>query len=157
MEGEKTSSIENNERYVIKELYNEDRPTWTQYFKEIVILASKRSLCPRLQVGALFVKENRIIAQGYNGFLPGAPHKSVIRDGHEQAMLHAEQNLIVDCAKRGISMDGSTAYVTHYPCIICCRLMLAGGIKEIRYINDYKNDDLVEYLCSQQGVGLVRI
>ena len=58
-------------------------------------------------------KENRIIAQGYNGFLPGQPHTSVIRDNHEQATVHAEQNAIADCAKRGVNTKGAVCYVTH--------------------------------------------
>ena len=63
----------------------------------------ERSSCHRLQVGCLLVKDNRIISQGYNGHLPGAPHKSIVRNNHEQATVHAEQNAICDCAKRGVS------------------------------------------------------
>ena len=111
------------------------RPSWDEYFKEIVLLTKTRSPCHRLQVGCLLVKDNRIISQGYNGFLPGCPHESIIRDNHEQATLHAEQNALMDCAKRGVSCEGSTAYITHYPCIICTRLLLAGGIKKINYIS----------------------
>lgn len=133
------------------------RPSWDEYFKEIVICTTKRSSCKRLQVGCLLVKDNRIISQGYNGFLPGCVHKSVIRDGHEQATVHAEQNALCDCAKRGVSSDGCTAYITHYPCIICTRLMLASGIKEIKYINNYKNDELVLYFCEQLNVKVTQI
>jgi len=134
-----------------------DRPSWDEYFKEIVQVTSKRSACERLNVGCLFVKDNRIISQGYNGFLPGLPHKSIIRDSHEQGTVHAEQNAICDCAKRGASCDGSTVYVTHYPCIICIRLLLASGIKCIKYINDYKNDKLVKYFCDQALVPIIKI
>ena len=133
------------------------RPTWDQYFKEIVQITATRSPCERLHVGCLLVRDNRIISQGYNGFLPGLDHRSIIRDGHEQATVHAEQNCIADCASRGTSCDGCTAYVTHYPCIICCRLLLAAGIKEIKYINDYRNDDLVEYFTGQLGVAIIKI
>ena len=59
------------------------RPTWDEYFKEIVMVTSKRSPCHRLQVGCLLVKDNRIISQGYNGFLPDYPHDSIVRNGHE--------------------------------------------------------------------------
>lgn len=128
------------------------RPTWDEYFKEIVQVTAKRSPCERLNVGCILVNNNRIISQGYNGFLPGAEHKSIIRDNHEQATVHAEQNAICDCAKRGVSCIDAIVYITHYPCIICCRLLLASGIKEIRYIYDYKNDELVEYFCNQMGV-----
>ena len=69
----------------------ENRPDWDTYFKEIVQVTSKRSPCDRLKVGCLIVKDNRIISQGYNGFLPGCPHKSIVRDDHEQATIHAEQ------------------------------------------------------------------
>ena len=134
-----------------------NRPTWDEYFKKIVLVTKERSPCERLQVGCLLVKENRIISQGYNGFLPDCPHKSVVRDNHEQATVHAEQNAIVDCAKRGVSCLNCTAYITHYPCIICCRLLLAGGIKEIKYIDDYKNDPLVEVFSNMKRVKLIKI
>ena len=132
-----------------------ERPTWDEYFTEIVEVTAKRSPCERLHVGCLLVKDNRIISQGYNGFLPGCVHKSIIKDGHEQATVHAEQNALCDCAKRGVSSLGCTAYITHYPCIICTRLLLAAGITEIKYINDYKNDSLVEIFCEQMNVKII--
>ena len=95
-----------------------ERPSWNEYFKEIVLATAKRSPCERLKVGCLLVRENRIIAQGYNGFLPDCPHDSIIRDEHEQATVHAEQNAICDCAKRGVSCNEAIAYITHYPCLI---------------------------------------
>jgi dCMP deaminase len=133
------------------------RPTWDEYFKEIVQVTSRRSPCERLQVGCLLVKDNRIISQGYNGFLPGCPHKSIVRNNHEQATLHAEQNALMDCAKRGASCKGATAYITHYPCIICCRLLLAADIGEIKYIADYKNDELVKVFTNQCNVCVTKI
>ena len=133
------------------------RPSWDNYFKEIVLVTRKRSACERLQVGCLLVKDNRIISQGYNGFLPGCPHQSIVRNNHEQATIHAEQNALADCAKRGVSCLNSTAYVTHYPCIICCRLLLASGIKEIKYIYDYKNDELVDVFCKQCDVNVIQL
>ena len=134
-----------------------ERPSWDEYFKEIVQVTSKRSACERLQVGCLLVKDNRIISQGYNGFLPGCPHKSIVRNNHEQATVHAEQNALADCAKRGVSCNESTAYITHYPCIICCRLLLASGIKEIKYLEDYKNDELVKVFSDMMNVSLIKI
>jgi dCMP deaminase len=134
-----------------------DRPSWDDYFKQICLVTKTRSPCERLQVGCLLVKENRIISQGYNGFLPGCPHQSIVRNNHEQATVHAEQNAIADCAKRGVQCLGSTAYITHYPCIICCRMLIASGIKEIKYIEDYKNDLLVGVFCEQAGVGVIKI
>lgn len=133
------------------------RPSWNEYFCEIVCATSRRSPCHRLQVGCILVKDNRIISQGYNGFLPGCPHRSIVRDGHEQATVHAEQNALCDCAKRGVSCDGSIAYITHYPCVICIRLLLASGISKIYYMNEYKNDELVELLCNQKGVHIYKI
>ena len=133
------------------------RPSWDEYFKEIVQATSKRSPCERLQVGCLLVKDNRIISQGYNGFLPGCDHISIVRVGHEQASIHAEQNALCDCAKRGVSSMDCIAYITHYPCLICARLLLASGVKEINYIHDYKNDDLVSYFLDQKKVLIKKI
>ena len=133
------------------------RPSWDSYFKRIALVTKERSPCERLQVGCVLVKDNRIISQGYNGFLPGCPHDSIVRDGHEQATVHAEQNAIADCAKRGVSCLEATAYITHYPCIICARLLLASGIKTIKYIEDYKNDPLVIEFINQCNVKLCNI
>jgi len=133
------------------------RPDWNSYFKEIVKVTSTRSPCKRLKVGCILVSDNRIISQGYNGFLPGCPHVSVVRDTHEQATIHAEQNALCDCAKRGVSCDNSIAYITHYPCLICTRLLLASGITQINYIEDYKNDALVDYFARQKNIKITKI
>lgn len=116
---------------------------------KICEVTSERSSCERLKVGCLLVKNNRIISQGYNGFLPNCPHESIVINNHEQATVHAEQNAISDCAKRGVSCEGATAYITHFPCIICTRILLASGITKIIYKKDYKNDPLVEKFCEQ--------
>lgn len=134
-----------------------NRISWDDYFSKIVLVTSERSPCERLKVGCLLVKDNRIISQGYNGFLPGCPHNSIVRDNHEQATVHAEQNAIADCAKRGVSCSESTAYITHYPCIICTRILLASGIKEIKYIQDYKNDELVHIFAKQLNISISKI
>lgn len=110
----------------------------------IALLASSRSQCHRLRVGCVLVKDNRVVSMGYNGFLPGAPHDSVVRDGHEQATVHAEQNAIADAARRGVSIGGSTAYITHYPCLNCAKLLVASGVVHIKYHSTYNNDPLVE-------------
>ena len=135
----------------------ERRPSWNEYFKEIVQVTSKRSPCERLKVGCLLVNDNRIISQGYNGFLPGCTHKSIIRDNHEQATVHAEQNAICDCAKRGVSTLHCTAYITHYPCFHCMKLLCGCGVNSIKYIEDYNNDPAVEELSRITGVTLIRI
>ena len=134
----------------IQEQYNSknniqtnERISWKEYFKEICITTAKRSCCNKLHVGCILVKDNRIISCGYNGFLPGYPHNSIIKQGHEVATIHAEQNAIADCAKRGVSSFGSHAYITHFPCLNCTKLLIASGIKHIYYINDYNNDTTV--------------
>ena len=136
---------------------DEGRLSWDEYFSKIVQVSSERSPCERLQVGCLFVKDNRIISQGYNGFLPGCPHISLVIDNHEQATIHAEQNAIVDCAKRGVSAKGCTVYTTHYPCIVCARLLFATEVKCIKYLNDYKNDQLVENFSKQINIPVIKI
>ena len=133
------------------------RLNWDEYFAEIAKVTSKRSSCDRLQVGCVLVRDNRIISQGYNGFLPGCPHESIIRNDHEEATVHAEQNAIADCAKRGVSCDGATAYITHYPCIICTRILLASGIKHIKYLQDYKNDSLVRVFTKQLHIDITHL
>ena len=133
------------------------RLTFDEMFKNILLATAHRSPCHRLQVGCVIVKDKRIISQGYNGFLPGAAHKSVVRNNHEQATVHAEQNAICDCAKRGVSCEGATAYITHYPCIICTRLLLASGIKDIKYLEDYKNDELVKTFTNELNVKVEKL
>ena len=129
-----------------------NRLNWDEYFMSMALLISIRSSCHRLHVGCIIVKNNRVISAGYNGFISGLPHNSVVRDGHEQNTVHAEQNAIVDAARRGVSLEGSTAYVTHYPCIVCSKLLIAAGIKKIIYHRDYKNDDLVYDLFHQSHI-----
>ena len=134
-----------------------ERISWTEYFSDLSKLVSKRSPCERLQVGCVLVKNNRIIATGYNGFLPNAPHQSIVIDNHEQATIHAEQNCIADCAKRGVETENSIAYVTHYPCINCYKILIASGIKEINYIDDYKNNVIIEAINKNLDVKINKI
>ena len=133
------------------------RLSWEDMFCKIIQATAERSPCHRLQVGCIFVKHNRIISQAYNGFLPGCSHTSIVRDNHEQATVHAEQNAVTDCAKRGVCCEGATAYITHYPCVICMRLLIAAGIKHIKYIEDYKNDPLVDYFSKEASVTIKQI
>ena len=129
----------------------DERPSWPQYFCELVKLTATRSTCSRLKVGCILVRDNRIVSQGYNGFIAGCPHDSHIREGHEIGTVHAEQNAIIDCAKRGVSCDKCDAYITHYPCVICAKLLLSAGIRQIWYINDYNNDTLVKKWCEEMN------
>lgn len=135
-----------------------DRPTWDEYFMATALLVASRSACGRLHVGCVLVSggehRHRIIAAGYNGFLPGASHTSRVRDGHEQATVHAEQNAISDAARRGVSVAGSTAYVTHFPCLNCAKMLAAAGVRDIAYHHDYRNDPLVAELLAEAGVTL---
>ncbi len=133
------------------------RISWSEYFKELAILISKRSPCERLHVGCVLVKENRVISTGYNGFLPGAEHKSIVVDNHEQATVHSEQNCITDCAKRGVNTENSIAYITHYPCINCFKVLVSAGVKEIYYIDDYKNNPIVEEINKSINIKIQKI
>ena len=118
-----------------------ERPSWDEYFMATALLISSRSSCQRLHVG-------------YNGFLPGAPHHSRVRDGHEQATVHAEQNAVADAARRGISLEGATAYLTHFPCINCAKILASAGIRKIIYHHDYKNDPLVPEILAEAGIAI---
>lgn len=137
------------------------RPSWDEYFMATAVLLSTRSNCERLHVGCVIVttgeQKNRIVAAGYNGYLPGTPHVSRVRDGHEQATVHAEQNAIADAARRGSSVEGCIAYVTHYVCINCAKILAAAGIREIRYRQDYNNDPIVAPLLEDAGVKILKL
>jgi len=131
------------------------RLSWNDYFMQTAQLASVRSPCERLKVGCVLVKNNRLISMGYNGFLAGTNHKSIVRGGHEQATIHAEINAITDAAKRGVSIDDAEAYITHYPCINCFKALASSGVKKIYYQVDYKNDPILEEL--DYGIPLIRL
>ena len=139
----------------------EERPSWDEYFMATALLMASRSGCERLKVGCVIVsggeQNNRIVAAGDNGFLPGAPHTSRVRDGHEQATVHAEQNAVSDAARRGVSLQGATIYITHFPCINCAKIVAAAGIACIKYHRNYRNDDLVKDLLGGAGVKLVQL
>ena len=134
-----------------------ERLDWDEYFMSIALLASYRSPCERLNVGSVIVKNNRLISMGYNGYIPGAPHISRVEDNHEQAIIHSEINAITDCARRGVSLDGSKIYVTHYPCPNCFRCIAASNIKEIVFLNDYKNDPIIALLAKDASIQIRRL
>jgi dCMP deaminase len=133
------------------------RLDWDEYFTTITLLASKRSGCSRLHVGCTIVKNNRLIATGYNGFLKGCPHRSRVVNGHEQFTIHAEQNAICDAAQRGVPLKDSTAYITHFPCLNCFKLLIASGIKEIKYFTDYHNSPLVKDMAIENNIRLIQL
>ena len=133
------------------------RLNWNEYFMSIALLSSQRSACERLKVGCILVNNNRLVCMGYNGFLPGGPHISRIRDNHEQATVHAEQNAISDAAARGVSVSNSKAYISHYPCINCFKILVAAQVKTIYYHNDYKNDLFVNEMAIENGDKIIKI
>lgn len=134
----------------------EERPSWDEYFMATAFLIATRSACERLNVGCVIVSsgahKNRIIAAGYNGFLPGAPHISRVANDHEQSTVHAEQNAISDAARRGVSLSDSTAYITHFPCIACSKMLVASGVKRIKYHFDYNNNPMVSEIFEENSI-----
>jgi dCMP deaminase len=136
---------------------NKIRLDWDEYFMSIALLASCRSPCERLHVGSVVVKNNHIVSMGYNGFIAGASHISRVVDNHEQSIIHSEINAISDCAKRGVSLEGSKIYITHYPCINCFKSIAACGIKEIYYLNDYNNNSIVKELAFDSKITIYKI
>ena len=141
-----------------------ERPSWDEYFMEVAELAARRSTCLRRNVGAVVVLDKRIIATGYNGAPRGIMHceerggclreKMGIPSGerHELCMaLHAEQNAIIQAASMGQSIEGSTIYVTHQPCVICAKMIINAGIRRIVFEFPYP-DELSRDLLAEAGV-----
>ena len=144
------------------------RPDWDSYFFEITKLVATRSTCIRRSVGAVIVKDKRILATGYNGAPSGLPHcldigclreKLNIPSGERQEIcrgIHAEQNALMQAAKFGISVDGATIYVTHHPCVVCAKLLINAGIKVIRYLEDYP-DELSKEMLKEAGMDIRQV
>lgn len=147
--------VDNIESLITK---NNTRISWDEYFMSITLLASCRSSCDRLHVGCVIVDdEHRIISVGYNGYLANVRHKSRVRDGHEQSTVHAEQNAVAYAAKNGVSLNNTKAYISHYPCINCTKILIASGIKEILYHKDYKNDDICKDILNDAKIKINKI
>ena len=127
------------------------RIDWDQYFMIQAALLASRSTCNRLSVGAVLVRDKRIIAGGYNGSVSGDEHcidaGCYLRDGHCVRTIHAEMNAILQCAKFGISMDGAS----------CTKSLLQAGVKEINYIRNYHNDDYAMKLIKLKNIHLHQI
>jgi dCMP deaminase len=129
----------------------EQRPSWDQYFMDIVGLVSKRSTCVRRKVGAVLVRDKRILSTGYNGAPSGLRHcldigclrkqmKIPSGERHELCRgLHAEQNAIIQAALHGVSTKGATMYCTNHPCIICSKMIINSGIKKVIYRDGYSD------------------
>ena len=126
------------------------RPTWDEYFIEITLDVSKRSTCNRAQVGAIIVKDKRILTTGYNGAPRGLPHCLAegceIIDGHCVRSLHAEQNAIIQAALHGVSLDGGTIYTTHQPCVTCAKMIINAGLVRVIYAGHYPDEVAMKYL-----------
>lgn len=134
-----------------------NRKNWNEYFMEITQLVASRSTCDRAWVGCLLVNDdNRIVSSGYNGSVSGNPHCDnaghTMRDGHCIATIHAEINALLYCAKEGISVKDSRAYVTHFPCLNCTKALIQAGIKKIYYMDDYRVDDYAITLLKRNNI-----
>jgi len=150
----------NNLEQIINTVSNWDkdsRLSWGEYFIATAFLISSRSPDKRLKVGCVLVRNNHVISMGYNGFLPKVEHQSFMENGHEQATVHAEQNSIADCAKRGVETENAIAYITHYPCINCFKILASSGISKIYYRDDYRNHDLVKILANQSNIPIIKL
>jgi len=144
------------------------RPSWPEYFMAITKMVAKRTTCLRRGVGAVLVKDKRILATGYNGAPAGLRHceevgclreNESIPSGtrHELCRgLHAEQNVIVQAANHGIAIDGATIYCTNKPCVICSKMIINAGIKKIVYDEGY-NDPLADQMLVEAGLEIVRL
>ena len=143
-----------------------ERPGWNEYFLEISALVSKRSTCLRRKVGALLVKDKRILATGYNGTPRGLPHCSEtgclreqlnVPSGERHELcrgLHAEQNVLLQASLHGVNVKDSILYCTNQPCIICAKMLINAGIKEVVIEDGYPDKMSMDFL-SQAGI-LVR-
>ena len=143
------------------------RISWDEYFMEIAEIVKTRSTCLRREVGALVVKDNRIITTGYNGPPSGIKHcedlggcyreKLGIPSGQRHELcraLHAEQNAIIQAAKIGVSTEGATMYVTLQPCVICAKMIINAGIKRLVFKGSYP-DEISMNVLKEAGIELI--
>ena len=143
------------------------RPSWDEYFMDIVELIKTRSTCLRRQVGALIVKDKRILATGYNGAPVGCRHcietgclreKMGIPSGQRHELcrgIHAEQNAIIQAAYSGVSIKDSVIYVTAQPCVLCAKMIINSGIKKIIFKGDYPDEQAMSML-EEAGIEVVK-
>ncbi|HHX28585.1 MAG: deoxycytidylate deaminase [Bacillota bacterium] len=139
------------------------RPGWDEYFMELAQVVAKRSTCLRRNVGAIVVKDKRVLATGYNGAPTGMAHCSEvgclrerlgIPSGERVEMcrgLHAEQNALVQAARYGISLEGSVIYCTNQPCVTCAKMLVNAGITKVIYRYPYP-DRLAQDLLAESNV-----
>ncbi|MDE1498364.1 ComE operon protein 2 [Ligilactobacillus salivarius] len=137
------------------------RIPWNQYFMLQAVLLSLRSTCERLSVGAILVRDKRVIAGGYNGAVSGDDHcidvGCYVVDGHCLRTIHAEMNAVLQCSKFGIPTDGAEIYVTDFPCLQCTKSLLQAGIKKLYYMRNYHNDDYAIRLLKRKKVAVEQV
>lgn len=139
------------------------RPSWDEYFMAIADQVAGRATCMRRSIGAVLVKDKRILATGYNGVPSGLAHcedVGCIRETrgipsgtqHELCRgIHAEQNAVIQAARHGIPIDGATVYCTHQPCVLCAKILINAGVVDIVYRESYP-DALSEELLAEAGI-----
>ena len=145
------------------------RKSWNSYFMEIADIVKTRSTCIRRQVGAVIVKDNRIITTGYNGAPSGLTHcidnggcereRLNVPSGQRHELcraLHAEQNAIIQAAKIGVSTEGATIYITTQPCVIWAKMIINAGIKKVVYKASYP-DEMAMNMLEESGIEIVSI
>ena len=136
------------------------RPGWDDYFMDIAFTVAERSTCDRAHVGAVLVRDRRILTTGYNGAPAGLPHCDdvghLMVDGHCVRTLHAEQNAIIQAALHGISIEGATAYVTHQPCLTCAKMLINAGVRRVVYAGNYPDENSREFFRIA-GVDLIHL
>lgn len=144
------------------------RPTWDEYFLQVADLVSKRSTCMRRNVGAVVVKDKRILSTGYNGAPSGLVHcdkigcireKMKIPSGQRHELcrgLHAEQNALLQAALYGISVKGASLYITNQPCSICAKMIINAGINEI-VITDGYPDELAKSFFKEAKINVRKV
>ena len=123
-----------------------ERVSWENYFMRIATDVATRATCPRKHVGAVIVRDRTILSTGYNGSIRGMPHCDdpdvgcMMEEGHCVATIHAEQNAIIQAAKNGVGIDGSTIYTTASPCWPCFKMITNAGIKRIVFAEFYREE-----------------
>jgi dCMP deaminase len=144
------------------------RPSWDEYFMEMADIVKSRSTCLRRQVGAVVVKDKRILASGYNGAPTGLKHceetgclreQLGIPSGQRHELcrgLHAEQNAIIQASLHGVKLEGATLYVTIQPCVVCAKMVINAGISKLVFKGDYP-DELSWQMLQESGIELKRI
>jgi dCMP deaminase len=142
------------------------RPSWDDYFLSLANMVASRATCVRRKVGALLVKDKRILATGYNGAPSGLQHcqetgcmrdKMGVPSGERHELcrgLHAEQNALIQASKLGFSVDGATLYCTTFPYVICAKMLINAGIIRIVYSEGY-SDNLTQGLLDEAELTLV--